>query len=89
MLENGDPDAHCMCLNQTVELIDVQTIVNVSFKSHNVIDTSVLVPVVNFALKPAILIQNIESLFAPQEPRYENIHLIRLHYRGCRSWYRS
>jgi len=70
-----------MGLNKTVELIDVESIVDVAFESHDVVDSAVLVPVVNFALQPAVVRENLKALFTPQEPRYKNIHLIRLHYR--------
>jgi len=68
VLENRNPDTHCMGLNKTVELINVEPIIDVAFESHDVVYSTVLVPVVNFTLQPPILEQDVKPLFTPQEP---------------------
>jgi hypothetical protein len=79
VLINWDPNAHGMCLYQTIERIDVQSFVNVSLKAHDILNTAIFVPVLHFVVKPAILFQNFEAFFTSEKLRNEYIHIICLH----------
>ena len=67
VLVNRNPDAYCMSLDKTVELINIETVVNISLKSCYVFDTSILVPVMNLVVEPAVFFQKNESFFASEE----------------------
>lgn len=76
MLINRDPDANRMSLNKAIELIDIQAIIDVSLQSHDVLHTSILIPIMDLVIEPSILFQQHESLLAPQEFGDEDIHVI-------------
>ena len=79
VLIDWDPNAHGMCLYQTIERIDVQSFINVSLKAHDILNTAIFVPILHFVVKPAILFQNFEAFFTSEKLRNEYIHIICLH----------
>jgi hypothetical protein len=50
VLINWDPDAHGVGLNKAVERVDVEPFVDVSLKSHQVLNASLLVPVLELVI---------------------------------------
>ena len=65
-----------MSLNQTVELVDIQAIINVSLEPHNVLYSAILVPVMNFVIKPSIFFEESEALLTSQKLVDEQVHYI-------------
>eukprot|EP00356_Strombidium_inclinatum_P016579 CAMPEP_0170494854 /NCGR_PEP_ID=MMETSP0208-20121228/14875_1 /TAXON_ID=197538 /ORGANISM="Strombidium inclinatum, Strain S3" /LENGTH=318 /DNA_ID=CAMNT_0010770963 /DNA_START=1186 /DNA_END=2141 /DNA_ORIENTATION=+ len=79
VLKDGDPDAHGVLLHQTVQLVHVQSVVNVPLKPHDVVDASTLLPVGHFGVQPPVTLQDLEALLATQELGDEDVHVCRVH----------
>jgi hypothetical protein len=71
-----NPDGHCMGLYQRVQSVDIQPIVDVSFKSSDVLDTTDCMPVLKFVFQPPVLFQDFESLLTSQKLGNEDIHVV-------------
>lgn len=82
MLEYGDPNAHSVSLNDAIKLVDVETIINVFLEPSDVLDSSVLNPIMKFKIEPTIVFQHFEPSFTSQEFRDENVDIVRVHERG-------
>lgn len=82
VFEDRDPDAHGVRLYQAVELVDVQTLVDVSFEFFHVIDAASLIPVVNLVVNPSCILQDLESFLASQELADECVEVVALEQRA-------
>jgi hypothetical protein len=80
MLVNWYPDCHCMGLHQAVESVDVETLVDVALKSHNVLKSTAFIPVLKLVVQPPILFKDFESFLTPQKLWDENVHVVGLHF---------
>lgn len=76
MLVDWNPNAHGMSLHQTVELVYIEAIINVSLEPHNILNSTVLVPVMNFMIKPPIFFEKSKALLTSQKLVDKQVHHI-------------
>ena len=82
MLEDGDPDTHGVSLYDTIELGNVEAIVDVFLKSCNILNTSILNPVVQLVVEPSVILKHLESSLTSQELRNEDVNIVGVHKGG-------
>ena len=75
VLKDGNPNAHGMLLYEAVQLVNVKAIVDVPLQSHNILYSSLVLPVRYLVIQPAILFQDFKSLLASEELGNEDVHV--------------